>query len=56
VNLFDLVTRERARRLAPIGEARVIVCRWTEEQAAVDIEVAKAAGRIGPGTEVIVIG
>jgi hypothetical protein len=56
VSLLDLITRERTRRSAPIGDVQVIIWRDSDEQAAAEISAAKAAGRIGPGTEVIVVG
>jgi hypothetical protein len=56
VSLLDLVTRERTKRSVPPGDDQVIIWRWNDEQAAAEIEAAKAAGRIGPGTEVIVVG
>jgi len=56
VNLLGLIARERTRRSAPTGEAQVIIWRDNDEQAAADIEAAKAAGGIGPHTEIILVG
>jgi hypothetical protein len=54
--LARLIGRELARRSAPLGDAQVVIWRDSDEQAAIEIEAAKAAGRIGPRTEVIVVG
>jgi hypothetical protein len=54
--LARLIGRELARRSAPLGDAQVVIWRDSDEQAAADIEAAKATGRIGPSTEVIVVG
>jgi hypothetical protein len=57
MNLSQLLNRERASRaMGHSYEAEVFIWREDEADGVAKLEAAKAAGRIGPRTEVFIVG